>query len=109
MANKRGPLNTAEKFYIEGNCLKKTPETIAAKLDRTVKSVEKHIEVLKKAKPEMFDIDTSLAGPAFARDSKKRTVSATSASTELMDEIRKQTDYKKMRGYRESVIDPRGN
>jgi hypothetical protein len=47
---KKGKLNKAEKFYIEGNSQKST-EDIAADLDRSVTIVEKHLATIPKTTP----------------------------------------------------------
>lgn len=48
---KRGALSKVEKYYIEGN-VDLPVEEIAAELDRTVNSVQKHMDTVSGAKPK---------------------------------------------------------
>ncbi len=56
MANKKGPLTIAEKFYIVQNPHSRTDEELAAEMGRTVKTIQK---IMKDAKvPEEIKKDT---------------------------------------------------
>lgn len=47
MAKKKGPFNTAEKFYIEQHCFTKEAKIIAEELFRTIEMVDDYINKYK--------------------------------------------------------------
>lgn len=49
MANKKGPLTIAEKFYIVQNPDSKTDEQLAREMGRTVKAIKKIMDEAKKS------------------------------------------------------------
>tara|TARA_R100000808_G_scaffold24652_1_gene57382 strand:- start:1120 stop:1416 length:297 start_codon:yes stop_codon:yes gene_type:complete len=58
---KQGPLGTAEKFYIEQNWNGENLEEICTALDRSKRSVKKHVAHCKKNEPELFNAKNLMA------------------------------------------------
>ena len=89
MAKKTGPISKAERFYIQEHAVYDSAAEIARDIDRKTDAVEEVIKELKKSNPEKFDIDTSLAGPAFGKDKKNGVTVSTSAASDIATAIQR--------------------
>ncbi len=70
MANKKGPLSIAEKFYIVQNPHSRTDEELAVEMNRTLKTIQK---VMKEAKePEEVKDTTSVTDIHKDKDGRSR-------------------------------------
>ena len=89
MAKKTGPLGKAERFYIQEHAPYESVSEVAGQLERTVETVQKYVDELKKQDPERFNIDTSIAGPAFGKDKKNGVTVSTSAASDIATAIQR--------------------
>lgn len=109
---KRGALSKVEKFFIEGHT-DLPVEEVAAELDRTVNSVQKHLDSIntnskpkKKTKKESKDTQFQTLMGRHERQGQKVATVMTRSASELADDQRpKRLVNKKIQ---EAIHKPRG-